>query len=117
MSRHARDYAVSIDKQINRYGVDPSGAFTIDKSMVWPMLRIIPNDTRGCIMRRFGWDPLDAVTVNGRPLLNEKVRKISLKNALEVESDFNNGYYGSWKRQEKSTGGDSRRRIHRSYRP
>ena len=80
-----------------RYGVDPSGAFTIDKSMVWPMLRIIPNDTRGCIMRRFGWDPLDAVTVNGRPLLNEKVRKISLKNALEVESDFNNGYYGSWK--------------------
>ena len=56
-----------------RYGVDPSGAFTIDKSMVWPMLRIIPNDTRGCIMRRFGWDPLDAVTVNGRPLLNENV--------------------------------------------
>lgn len=79
-----------------RYGVDPSGAFTLNKSMVWPMLRTIPNNTSGCVMRRFGWNPLDAVTVNGRALTNEKVNKISLKNALEVESDFDNGYYGSW---------------------
>ncbi len=80
-----------------RYGVDSKGAFTINKSMVWPMLRTIPNNTGGCVMRRFGWNPLDAVTVNGRSMTNEKVNKISLKNALEVESDFNNGYYGSWK--------------------
>ena len=25
-----------------RYGVDPSGAFTIDKSMVWPMPELYP---------------------------------------------------------------------------
>lgn len=80
-----------------RYGVDDKGAFSINKSMVWPMLRIIPNNTSGCVMRRFDWNPLDAVTVNGRSLTNEKVSRISLKNALEVESDFNNGYYGSWK--------------------
>lgn len=79
-----------------RYGVDPSGAFTLNKSMVWPMLRTIPNNTHGCVMRRFGWNPLDAVTVNGRAFTNEKVNKISLRNALEVESDFDNGYYGSW---------------------
>lgn len=79
-----------------RYGVDPSGAFTLNKSMVWPMLRTIPNNTHGCVMRRFGWNPLDAVTVNGRAFTNEKVNKISLRNALEVESEFDNGYYGSW---------------------
>lgn len=79
-----------------RYGVDPSGAFTLNKSMVWPMLRTIPNNTHGCVMRRFGWNPLDAVTVNGRAFTNEKVNKISLRNALEIESDFDNGYYGSW---------------------
>lgn len=80
-----------------RYGVDADGSFSVNKSMVWPMLRIIPNNTGGCVMRRFDWDPLAAVTVNGRSLTNEKVSKISLRNALEVESDFNNGYYGSWK--------------------
>lgn len=79
-----------------RYGVDPSGAFTLNKSMVWPMLRTIPNNTHASLMRRFDWNPLDAVTVNGRSLTNEKVRKISLKGALEVESDFKNGYYGDW---------------------
>lgn len=80
-----------------RYGVDGNGAFHINKSMVWPMLRTIPNNTSGCVMRRFDWNPLDAVTVNGRSLTNEKVKEISLKEALTVESDFDNGYYGSWK--------------------
>ncbi len=80
-----------------RYGVDDKGAFSVNKSMIWPMLRIIPNNTGGCVMRRFDWDPLAAVTINGRSLTNEKVSKISLKNALEVESEFNNGYYGSWR--------------------
>lgn len=80
-----------------RYGIDSTGAFTVNKSMVWPMLRAIPNNTSGCVMRRFDWDPLAAVTVNGRSMNNEKVKKISLRHALEVESDFNNGYYGSWK--------------------
>lgn len=89
---------------ILRYGVMPGGAFTVNKSMVWPMLRTIPNNTGGCVMRRFDWNPLAAVTVNGRSLTNEKVRRISLRNALEVESEFNNGYYGSWK-------------LHRSYFP
>ena len=80
-----------------RYGVDANGKFSVNKSMVWPMLRIIPNNTGGCVMRRFDWDPLDAITVNGRSLkTNEQVKSISLKDALKVESDFNNGYYGSW---------------------
>jgi len=79
-----------------RYGVDSTGAFHIEKSMVWPMLRTIPNNTHASLMRRFAWNPLDAVTVNGRALKNEKVNKISIRSALEVESRFNNGYYGSW---------------------
>lgn len=80
-----------------RYGIDATGTFIVNKSMVWPMLRTIPNNTSGCVMRRFDWNPLASVTVNGRSFKNEKVRKVSLKYALEVESDFNNGYYGSWK--------------------
>ena len=81
-----------------RYGVGADGKFSLNKSMVWPMLRTVPNNTHGSLMRRFDWNPLDAVTVNGRALnSNEQVTEISLKDALVVESEFNNGYYGSWK--------------------
>lgn len=79
-----------------RYGVAPDGSFTLNKSMVWPLLRTIPNDTHASLMRRFNWNPLDAVTVNGRALTNEKVQSIELREALKVESDFRNGYYGDW---------------------
>lgn len=73
-----------------RYGVAPDGSFTLNKSMVWPLLRTIPNDTHASLMRRFNWNPLDAVTVNGRALTNEKVQSIELREALKVESDFGN---------------------------
>lgn len=80
-----------------RYGVEPDGSFSLEKSMIWPMLRTIPNNTHASLMRRLAWNPLDAVTVNGRAMNNEKVGCIRIKGALEVESTFNNGYYGSWK--------------------
>ena len=38
------------------------------------MLRTIPNNTHASLMRRYDWNPLDGVTVNGRSLQrNEKV--------------------------------------------
>ena len=39
-----------------RYGVDKTGAFELNKSMIWPMLRTIPNNTHGSLMRRFDWN-------------------------------------------------------------
>ncbi|MEA5061717.1 MAG: hypothetical protein VB054_00085 [Petrimonas sp.] len=71
-----------------RYGVNSQGAFTLNKSMVWPLLRTIPNNTHASLMRRFNWNPLDLITVNGRELQNEKVQKITLKGKLSVESRF-----------------------------
>ncbi len=79
-----------------RYGVAPDGSFTINKSMVWPLLRTIPNDTHASLMRRYGWNPLDAVTVNGRSMTGEKVRNLRLKGSLDVKSHFDNGRYGKW---------------------
>ena len=55
-----------------RYGVK-NGKFTLNKSMVWPQLRIIPNDTYGSLMRRYGWDVLDMININGRSLASEQV--------------------------------------------
>lgn len=70
-----------------RYGVDADGSFELNKSMVWPMLRVFPNNTHGSLMRRFDWNPLNAVTANGRNL-KEQVKKITLNGALVVESEI-----------------------------
>lgn len=81
-----------------RYGINSQGAFMINKSLIWPLLRTIPNNTNASLMRRYDWNPLDGVTVNGRSLQrNEKVESIALKGKLVVKSKVNQGYYGQWK--------------------
>ena len=79
-----------------RYGVQ-NGAFTLNKSMVWPMLRTIPNNTHASLMRRYGWNVLDMITVNGRAFTDEQVESISLKGILKVVSNYNLGRRGQWK--------------------
>lgn len=79
-----------------RYGIDDNGKFILNKSLVWPMLRTIPNNTHASLMRRYDWNPLDAVTINGRSLAGEKVKEISLKGSLTVKSQFDQGYYGKY---------------------
>ena len=79
-----------------RYGVQ-NGAFTLNKSMVWPMLRTIPNNTHASLMRRYGWNVLDMITVNGRAFTDEQVERISLKGILKVESKYDLGRRGQWK--------------------
>lgn len=70
-----------------RYGVNKEGTFELNKSMIWPMLRTIPNHTHASLMRRFDWNPLDAMTVNGRSM-REQVKAITLNGTLEVVSDI-----------------------------
>lgn len=71
-----------------RYGVDANGAFTLNRSMVWPMLRMIPNNTHASLMRRFAWDITDMIEANGQSLLNEQVKDITLNGTMEVRSEF-----------------------------
>ena len=80
-----------------RYGVNAEGAFTVSESMVWPLLRTIPNNTHASLMRRFDWNPMAVVTVNGRTMTGEKVENIRLKGMLTVESSYNGGWYGQCK--------------------
>lgn len=69
-----------------RYGVNADGFFELNKSMVWPMLRTIPNNTHASLMRRFAWNATDMVAVNGQSLSGEKVNKITLDGKMTVES-------------------------------
>ena len=70
-----------------RYGVDDEGNFLLNRGMVWPMLRTIPNDTHASLMRKLGWNPLENVLINNAQI-KEQVRQISLDGTMEVESDL-----------------------------
>ena len=70
-----------------RYGVDDEGKFLLNRGMVWPMLRTIPNDTHASLMRKLGWNPLENVLINNAQI-KEQVRQISLDGTMEVESDL-----------------------------
>lgn len=77
-----------------RYGVNEQNQFVLNKSMVWPMLRTIPNDTHASLMRRFNVSLPDLIMVNGLSLTDEKVNQISLKGMMVVESDYRIGRKG-----------------------
>ncbi len=71
-----------------RYGVDEKGAFILNRSLVWPMLRTIPNNTHASLMRRFGWNVTNMIEVNGQTMQNEKVTDITLNGTMIVHSTF-----------------------------
>ena len=69
-----------------RYGVSADGSFHATRSLVWPMLRTIPNNTHASLTRRFTQDAFDWITVNSRPLEPEKVNAITLNGTLIIKS-------------------------------
>ncbi|MDR2684810.1 MAG: hypothetical protein LBB53_05465, partial [Prevotellaceae bacterium] len=71
-----------------RYGIDANGAFQLNRSMTWPMLRTIPNNTHASLNRRIVWYVIDMVLVNKEPLANEKVKEIRLDGVMTVKSVF-----------------------------
>lgn len=71
-----------------RYGINEAGNFILNKGMVWPLLRTVPNNTHASLMRRISWNPLEGVIVNGHslPIGHEKVQSISLNGTMDVWS-------------------------------
>ena len=74
-----------------RYGVTADGSFHATRSLVWPMLRTVPNNTHASLTRRFAQDGFDEVTVNYKPIPAEKVSSITLNGTLLVKSTTENG--------------------------
>lgn len=68
-----------------RYGIDESGRFLLNRGMVWPLLRTVPNDTHASLMRRMGWNPLEQVLI-GNTRVNEQVQSVSLDGVMTVKS-------------------------------
>ena len=69
-----------------RYGVHADSSFYATRSLVWPMLRTIPNNTHASLTRRFKQDGFDLITINYKPVEKEKVNSITLDGTLLVKS-------------------------------
>lgn len=71
-----------------RWGVREDGSFFCERSLVFPMLRTIPNNTHASLMRRVATDIPSLLSVNGLCLQKEKVRQVKLDGLMEVRSTF-----------------------------
>ena len=83
------DHIEMSGKQISsvlRYGVREDGSFHISRTLVWPMLRTIPNNTHASLTHRYDFDPLQKITINGKPISDERVEEIRLDGTLRVIS-------------------------------
>ncbi|WP_316792579.1 hypothetical protein [Pedobacter frigoris] len=66
------------------YGVDDKGNFILKRKLVFPMLRIIPNDTRGSLIRDFD-HTIPSVSINGKAI-EEQPDAISFNGTIKVRS-------------------------------
>lgn len=73
---------------ILNYGINLDSSFFLNRKIIWPMLRTIPNDTRGSLIRSFDLDYLRVINIDGKRIENEKVQRIELNGLLEVRSFY-----------------------------
>lgn len=71
------------------YGVNADHSFFINRDIVWPMLRTIPNNTHASLIRSFNLDVIKMIAVNKKQVQQEKVTEITLNGKLIVKSRIN----------------------------
>lgn len=74
-----------------RWGVDEQRRFTAERSLVFPMLRTIPNNTHASLMHRVGTDIPSLISVNGLSVAGEQVSQVWIDGYVGVRSTFSVG--------------------------
>lgn len=73
------------------YGASETGELTINRHIVWPMLRTIPNNTHASLATDFGADVFPHIKIDSEPMRPEKPRRFALRGLLTIESDTDSG--------------------------
>ncbi len=69
-----------------RWGVDAEGRFLAERSLVFPLLRTLPDNTHASLMHRMAGDIPSLVTVGGLPLRDERVECVEIDGCVRVRS-------------------------------
>src|SRR5260221_1899753 len=70
------------------YGIDSARRLLLQRKLIFPMLRKIPNDTRGSLMRTIDENGIDSILVAGE-LLREQPATFHIDGCLEIFSVTN----------------------------
>ena len=74
-----------------RWEIDTDGTLGLERSLVFPMLRTVPNNTHASLMHRMATDVLSLVSVNGRSIQNENTRLVEIDGMFRSVSEFSAG--------------------------
>ena len=74
-----------------RWSINERSAFSMERSLVFPMLRTVPDNTHASLMHRISLDIASLITVNGMCLQNEQVESVEIDGGLKVTSTFSVG--------------------------
>ena len=76
------------------WGIDKEQKFILDRSLVFPMLRRIPNDTHGSLMIRQALDVVAQLRINNNNRLKFTTRFVEINGGMRVVEDHRGGAYG-----------------------
>lgn len=71
-----------------RWAINADGVLDLDRSLVFPMLRTIPNDTHASLMHRLNTDITSMVSVEEKSLYNEATKFVEIDGLFRVVSIF-----------------------------
>ncbi len=76
---------------VTRWNVDAKKNFTQERSLVFPMLRTIPNNTHASLMYRVQTDIVSLLGINNLAPIQLGSKKVSINGALQVVSQYGIG--------------------------
>lgn len=74
-----------------RYGTSEDGRLVLNRHIIWPMLRTIPNDTHASLAHDFGLEVFRAIKVDGGALGDETPYEFALRGMLTIKSRTRSG--------------------------
>lgn len=74
--------------------VDEKARFTVDRSLVFPMLRTVPNNTHASLMIRQALDVVAQLRINNNNRLSFKIRYVEINGLMRVVEEHISGNYG-----------------------
>ena len=70
------------------YGSQADGTLLLTRTVVWPMLRTIPDDTHASLLRKFGPEATPAIAIDGAPVAAERLRQVRFDGRLALQSEL-----------------------------
>jgi len=70
------------------YGSQADGSLLLARTVVWPMLRTIPDDTHASLIRKFGAEASPTIAIDGRPAGAEHLQQVRFDGRLALQSQL-----------------------------